>query len=186
MTNQTTFLAETSPSRTNPTVPHAMSRQSSRVPPNPMAEVARAVSRGRASRPEPILLEHLIQITLRLRLSGADIESSTGLSGRELDLVALLSTAGPTSVKSLVADLGLPRSTMTAVVDRLEARGLVKRLPNLEDRRSVILEATPTALEALVKYREGIRGFVEHLKGVLNGEEERQLIRLIEKIAGSL
>ena len=32
----------------------------------------------------------------------------------ELDLLALLTSSGPTSVKSLVADLGLPRSTMTA------------------------------------------------------------------------
>ena len=135
---------------------------------------------------EHALLELLVQITFRLRLRGVDIESSTGLSGRELDLVALLSASGPTSVKSLVADLGLPRSTMTAIVDRLEARGLVNRLPNTEDRRSVILKATPVAFDALLRYREGMNSFAKHLEGLLDSDEQEQLIRLIDKIAGSL
>ncbi len=134
---------------------------------------------------EPELLESLVQLTLRLRQSGADIESSTGLSGRELDLVALLNAKGPTSVKSLVADLNLPRSTMTAIVDRLQDRGLVKRLPNPQDRRSVILEATPTAIDALLRYRDGMKGFVAHLEAVLDERERTQLASLIHKVAGS-
>ena len=96
------------------------------------------------------LLEALMQLSLGLRLGGIDLESATGLSGRELDLVALLSALGPTSVKILVADLQMPRSTMTAIVDRLEERGFVLRHPNPADRRSVVLEATPQAGEALL------------------------------------
>ena len=132
------------------------------------------------------LLELLLKTTLRLRLQGVDLESSTGLSGRELDLVALLSASGPTSVKSLVADLGVPRSTMTAIVDRLEARELVRRLPNPQDRRSVILEATPSAIQALLRYREGMLGFVEHVESVLDEDEQAELTRLIEKLDASL
>ena len=129
-----------------------------------------------------LLSQLLVQMTLRLRLRGMDLESSTGLSGRELDLVALLSSSGPTSVKSLVADLGLPRSTMTAIVDRLEARGLIKRLPNPQDRRSVILEATPSASQALHRYRDGMLSFVQHLRVVLRQDEQDQLTHLIQKI----
>lgn len=128
------------------------------------------------------LLQLLVQMTLRLRLRGVDLESSTGLSGRELDLVALLGSSGPTSVKSLVAELGLPRSTMTAIVDRLEARGLIKRLPNPKDRRSVILEATPSASQALLRYRDGMLGFVQHLRTILHQDEQEQLTHLIRKI----
>ena len=124
----------------------------------------------------------LVQMTLRLRLRGVDLESSTGLSGRELDLVALLGSSGPTSVKSLVVDLGLPRSTMTAIVDRLEARGLIKRHPNPHDRRSVILEATPSASEALLHYRDGMLSLIAHLKAVLGRDEQEQFTNLIRKI----
>ena len=131
---------------------------------------------------DQVLQKLLVQMTLRLRLRGVDLESSTGLSGRELDLVALLGSSGQTSVKSLVADLGLPRSTMTAIVDRLEARGLIKRLPNPQDRRSVILEATPSGLEALLRYQDGMLDFARHLRAILGQEEQAQLIHLIQKI----
>ena len=154
---------------------------------DPAAATSRENERGRdeISDTERVLLELLVQVTLRLRLRGVDLESSTGLSGRELDLVALLSASGPTSVKSLVADLGLPRSTMTAIVDRLQDRGLVNRLPNPEDRRSVILEATPRAMDALLRYREGMVRFVEHIQTVLSDYEQTQFVGLMQKMAGS-
>lgn len=129
------------------------------------------------------LLELLVHMSLRLRLRGVDLESSTGLFGRELDLVALLTASGPTSVKCLVADLGLPRSTMTAIVDRLQDRGLVNRHPNLQDRRSVVLEATPAAVDALCRYQEGMMGLVEHIKKVLPDSEQDEFTRLVSKMA---
>jgi DNA-binding MarR family transcriptional regulator len=115
-----------------------------------------------------------------------DLESSTGLSGHELNLVALLSAWGPTSVKVLVAELAVPRSTMTAIVDRLQARELVNRQPNPLDRRSVILEATPSAQDALLRYRDGMQSFVDHLEAVLAPDEQEHLVRLTRKIAESL
>ena len=131
------------------------------------------------------LLELLVHMSLRLRLRlrGIDLESSTGLFGRELDLVALLTASGPTSVKSLVIDLGLPRSTMTAIVDRLQSRGLVTRHPNPQDRRSIVLEATPAAFEALRRYHEGMMGLVDHIKHVLPEAERDEFTRLVRKMA---
>lgn len=137
------------------------------------------------SNAENSLLELLFQTTLRLRLRGMNLEASTGLAGRELDLVASLSASGQTSIKSLVADLNLPRSTMTAIVDRLEARGLVNRLPNPVDRRSVILEATPSANAALLQCRNAMKSLVQHLKAVLSQDEQAQLAALILKIDAS-
>lgn len=142
---------------------------------------ARPVAEG-----DRLLLESMVQMSLRLRLRGVDLESATGLTGRELDLVAMLTASGPTSVKSLVADLQLPRSTMTAIVDRLEARGLVLRHPNPSDRRSVVLEATPEAADALIRYRNGVMTLVEHIKRVLSDEEAQQFAASIEKITSTL
>jgi DNA-binding MarR family transcriptional regulator len=132
------------------------------------------------------LLEALMQLSLGLRRDGIDLESATGLSGRELDLVALLSASGPTSVKILVADLQMPRSTMTAIVDRLEERGLVLRHPNPADRRSVVLEATPKAGEALLRYRSGIRHFVDDIATILSDEERDAFTSSIQKIADTI
>lgn len=157
----------------------ATTDRSAHTPTQPHTTQPAAQSQDRDRR----LLELLVHMSLRLRLRGVDLESTTGLFGRELDLVALLTASGPTSVKNLVADLGLPRSTMTAVVDRLQARGLVNRRPNLEDRRSVVLEATPAAVDALRRYQEGMLGLVEHIGKVLPDSEQDEFTRLVGKLA---
>ena len=50
---------------------------------------------------------------------------------------------GP-AVRDLKAAFGLPATTLTAALDRLEGRGLVKRAANPDDRRSTLV--VPTAL----------------------------------------
>lgn len=147
------------------------------TPPGPTSAAAPVPEQDR------VLLELLVHMSLRLRLRGVDLESSTGLVGRELDLIALLTASGPTSVKSLVADLGLPRSTMTAIVDRLQNRGLLERHPNPQDRRSVMLEATPAAAEALSHYRQGMLSLVNHIKQALTEVERDEFTRLVAKMA---
>lgn len=132
------------------------------------------------------LVERLVSLSFRLRRRGLDLEASTGLSGRELDLVSLLCEHGPMSVKSLVIDLRLPRSTMTALVDRLEERGLVVRQRNPEDRRSIILEATPSAHDALTRYREGMIPLVELVETSLPKSDCDELVRLIDQLATAL
>jgi DNA-binding MarR family transcriptional regulator len=162
---------------------HALNGMSSSRPDDPPRNTTSSLpNRSEPLNGDHVLQQLLVRMSLRLRLRGVDLESSTGLSGRELDLVALLGSSGPTSIKSLVADLGLPRSTMTAIVDRLEDRGLVKRLPNPQDRRSVILEATPSASDALLRYHDGMLGFAEHLRAVLGQDEQDQLIHLVRKL----
>lgn len=135
--------------------------------------------------PDRAMLDAMVHMSLRLRLRGINLEVSTGLFGRELDLLALLTSSGPTSVKSLVADLVLPRSTMTAIVDRLQERGLVNRHPNPQDRRSVVLEATPAAFEALKRYQAGLLNVVEHTKKVLSQDEQAEFTRLLTKMSDS-
>ena len=98
---------------------------------------------------EQELRQLLGTLSLRVRVAGDDLATRTGLSPLELAVLARLVVYGPTSSKILVADLSLPRSTMTALADRLESKGLVRRKLNPEDRRSVLLSATAAAEEAL-------------------------------------
>lgn len=65
------------------------------------------------------------------------------LNLRQLAVLSLIvSTAGPHSIGELAATLQLKGSTTTRVVDRLEFLKLAKRLPDPDDRRSVLVCAT--------------------------------------------
>ena len=49
---------------------------------------------------------------------------------------------GPQPAGAIAAAIGLTPAAVTALVDRLEARGLLTRKRSQEDRRKVIIEAT--------------------------------------------
>lgn len=51
----------------------------------------------------------------------------------------LVSQGAPVSPKDVIAYLGLTSGSGTALLDRLEAAGFIKRIPNPDDRRSVLI-----------------------------------------------
>jgi DNA-binding MarR family transcriptional regulator len=67
--------------------------------------------------------------------------SSPGITQAEAHVLARLAS-GPASLGELHRGFGHKRSTLTAVVDRLEAKRYVARAANPQDRRSVIVALT--------------------------------------------
>ena len=65
------------------------------------------------------------------------------VSERELALLRTLVEEGPMITKALGGRFGVPVSTMTGLVDRMEKKGLVRRVRGRRDRRAIELEATP-------------------------------------------
>jgi len=79
--------------------------------------------------------------------------------------------------------LGIDRSTVVAVIDRLEARGLVTRGPAPRDRRSHALRLSPEGTQLLRKLEDIVRAHERHIGRKLSAEDQRLLIRLLDRIA---
>ena len=62
-----------------------------------------------------------------------------------------LRTAGPSTVADLARWLQLDAGSMTRLLDRLEAKGLCKRVRSTEDRRVVLVELTPDGEVAIAE-----------------------------------
>jgi DNA-binding MarR family transcriptional regulator len=77
----------------------------------------------------------------------AALAQSTGLNATELEAVEHLEEDGPLTQRQLAERLLLTSGGTTLLVDRLERAGLVRRTPHPDDRRAVLLELTPAALE---------------------------------------
>jgi len=60
----------------------------------------------------------------------------------QLERQVLHHIAGPTSPSEIATHLGLPRSTVTVVLQRLAGRGFVTRTRHAEDERRVVVERT--------------------------------------------
>jgi DNA-binding MarR family transcriptional regulator len=59
----------------------------------------------------------------------------------------------------------------------------VTRQPNPSDRRSIVLDATPTAADALERYRKGVHVFAESLANRLSEEDRVALTRIVDQLA---
>lgn len=71
-----------------------------------------------------------------------------GLSMAKQSALTKLAEAGePLTLSDLAARLSCVRSNITQLVDRLEADGLVRRVDDASDRRSVRAELTPLGKE---------------------------------------
>jgi len=92
---------------------------------------------------------HVIEDRIELALGKA------GLSIAKHGALTELAKAGePLTLSQLAERLSCVRSNMTQLIDRLEADGLVNRLPDPADRRSVKAELTDLGME---KQRAGDR-----------------------------
>jgi MarR family 2-MHQ and catechol resistance regulon transcriptional repressor len=67
---------------------------------------------------------------------------SIGLTPSQFDIIATLGNTSGMSFKELGEKTLITKGTLTGVVDRLEAKGLVRRVVQTEDRRSTIVQLT--------------------------------------------
>ena len=95
-----------------------------------------------AATPDSKALSQAQDILARVRglrrglLQGARGElARSGLTGAQASVVSLLGTRGPLTVSELARELQLGHSTVSGIIDRLQARGIVQRVPDPADRR---------------------------------------------------
>lgn len=75
------------------------------------------------------------------RISNAHIRT-LDLTPPQFDIIATLGNTQGMSFKELGEKTLITKGTLTGVIDRLEAKGLVRRTVRMEDRRSMIVQLT--------------------------------------------
>ncbi|HEX4814982.1 MAG TPA: MarR family transcriptional regulator [Nonomuraea sp.] len=91
-------------------------------------------------------------------------------------LGALLET-GPIGVSGLAKVMGMTTGAVTRLVDRLERDGYVRREPDRDDRRRVIVRVLPERLAGIVRYYEPMDG---HWQRKVDRYSEPELRFLLE------
>lgn len=107
-----------------------------------------------------------------------------GLRKVEFSLLMLLRANGPLTPKQLAQALWMSAPALTAVLDRLQARGLLERRPHPDDGRSqqvLPTDAGAALAEAAAQATEGMEG---PLLQRLSPAERAMLLELLGKLAG--
>jgi len=80
----------------------------------------------------------------------------------------------------------LSKSTITRVVDELELRSWVRRVPDPDDRRAQRVGLTPEGAEKLTLVSNAHEWYLEQRLELLRSNERQQLKSLLEKLSAGL
>jgi MarR family transcriptional regulator, organic hydroperoxide resistance regulator len=134
--------------------------------------LASTITRVRNHRQKAALVRAAETILAQLRRLRRDLlrnpyadAAGHGLTGPQVMVMALLVSKGPLTLTELSRALGMSHSTASGIVDRLEARDLVRRAADPDDRRRTAIAVT-----------DGVRRYVRELEEGPSGRLVRALV----------
>lgn len=93
----------------------------------------------------------------------------------------LVALEKPLPMHQIASKLGSERSNVTGIIDRLQARGLVERQPDEQDRRVKNIVATEEGRKLAKKFQRSLRFAAEPL-AALNPADREHLRDLLTKM----
>lgn len=111
------------------------------------------------------------------------------LAVNEYDVLFTLSRcpSGWLRLNELNDNVLLSQSSLSRLVERLEKRGLVARMPAPDDGRGILVKLTDEGAELQKQIgREHVRDIAELISPALTAAEQRELLRLTAKLRNSL
>jgi DNA-binding MarR family transcriptional regulator len=131
------------------------------------------------------IVDRISGLSKRLHRTMDETLSEFGLDTAEHKVLGALSQEGEpyrSTPGRLARRMELSSGAMTNRLDRMEESGLIRRLPDPDDRRSVVVELTEQGRE-LYRSAVGVQAKKEALvAGALNDREKRQLNALLRKM----
>ncbi len=105
-----------------------------------------------------------------------------GIDGRELGVLLALAGHEPASQQQAAQRLGIDRTTMVALLDTLQGKGLVSRHPDASDRRRNVVELTDAGRKTLRQAIEASDDAERALLAPLTPQAARQLRTALQTI----
>jgi len=109
------------------------------------------------------------------------------LSASAAQILAVVEGAGEPLPPHIIAERLLVTSgTMTSLLDTLERRGLIRRVPHPTDRRKLLIDITGEARSILDRMLPRVHGASRDVFAVLSDEACETLVGLLERVQAQL
>ena len=133
---------------------------------------------------QAVLLEELLAKLVRNPKEHAlsDVE----LSYREIRLMLALDAQSEMTMTDLATALAAPLSTVTRMMDRLEAKGLIERFRSVQDRRIVLVHSSDKGRLLHDAFQQHRFEIARRMLEPLSFGEREILLELMEKLTHSL
>ena len=141
---------------------------------------------SRTDGPGPELSRRLGYLLKHAQLRMAELTAKAltpcGIDGRELAVLLVLAGGEPASQQQAAQRLGIDRTTMVALLDALEGKGLVARHPHADDRRRNVVELTEAGQDALRRATEASDDAEREFLAPLSPQAAQQLRNSLQTI----
>lgn len=108
-----------------------------------------------------------------------------GLHPRATAILLALADVDGQSQRELSVRLGLHRNVMVAMVDALEAQGLVERRPHPCDRRAFAVSLTQSARDVLPDLDRVVGDLEDQITAPLSGEQRAALLTALQHMSAA-
>ena len=103
-----------------------------------------------------------------------------GLGLTDMQMLHMLQLYGPSTPSHLAKWTGLSSGGVTVALDRLEKSGYLRREPNPEDRRSLLITLIPARLRKVAAMYEGVENETRRLLATLPPSDLEAVVRFFE------
>lgn len=135
------------------------------------------------------LIQDTLAVSSRFHAIREELGRTAGLTGPQYSLIAAIShlaeTRDGTTVSRLASHLHVSGTYVTAEANKLERAGLLLRVPNPRDGRSVFLQLTKSGLALLDRLLPMIRRINDEIYRDLTRADFESLARLMAGLARS-
>lgn len=108
--------------------------------------------------------------------------NTTDLSSRQALMIGTLNNYGPLQAKELMDKLAISSGGVTVMSDKLIERGLIQRIKNEQDRRSIFLDLTDQGRELYLTIERDWNVVMNKIFDVLSDVEVAILRELFTKL----
>ncbi|MGF1463212.1 MAG: MarR family winged helix-turn-helix transcriptional regulator [Maricaulaceae bacterium] len=130
-----------------------------------------------------IALRRILRAT---ELNARKLAKESHLAPSQLILMQLVQRAGPLTAGMIAKTMSLSQATVTALLDKLAARGFVERQRDPKDKRKVLVSITGEGLRVLADAPDMLQARFTRRFTALEPWEKSFLIAALERIAAML
>lgn len=137
--------------------------------------------------PHLSLYDHAL-VALRRIIRATDLQSKklareTGLTLPQFMILQSLKEKDDATIGSIAQDINLTQATVTTIIDRMQARGIVTRQRNTVDQRKVNVRITDTGRELLKRGPATLQDRFGDRFAMLSEWEQHGIVATLQRVA---
>jgi DNA-binding MarR family transcriptional regulator len=139
-----------------------------------------------SSQPSILMAEHLGYLLKHVQLRFSELTAAAlapaGINGSEAAVLRTIDNPNPLAQGEIARRMGIDRTTMVALIDDLQERGLVRRRQDPDDRRKNIVELTETGRDITRQATKARERAEQAFLGPLSADEAEQFKKTLRAL----